>query len=486
MVKVLIDDVEYTPAVDMNADIGIAITTRNRPQSLAKTLEQIAKHTPADFPVIVVDDASTKPVEQADYRFDKNVGVAVAKNKCLELLMAKGVDHLFLLDDDCYPICDGWYLPYVESPEPHLMWAFDKPEGVTKPQLEVLYRDDQHVAYHATRGCALYFHRTAIEKVGGMRPEFGLGNWEHVNLSDRIHAAGLSTWRYADVIDSDQLLYSMDQHGEVKSTITAEARRYSEGPGLELRMEGRHDSSYVEYRDLDDVVITTMLSSKVDPQRGKIMPSDAKTIKALHDSLGRRKFVVLASENLKDVNVLPNADIVPVTHHINAYFERWLQIYRWLRNHPEVGRVWAVDATDVTMNRDPFPEMEDGRFYFGWEPDTLRNEWLLKNHPDADLQKFMKGNPNFPLLNMGVVGGSRETIMEFAQKLTKLYFDDEIDFIMGWQTSRLGVGDMAAGNYVARTFFGDIIDTGPHVTQVFKSNIGSAHPWWLHKAKAKA
>src|SRR5690606_25508751 len=105
-------------------------------------------------------------------------------------------------------------------------------------------------------------------------------------------------------------------------------------------------------------------------------------------------------------------------------------------------RVWAVDATDVTMNHDPFPEMEPGKLYCGWEPDTLRNEWIIKNHPDAAIQKFLTENPTLPLLNAGVVGGDREIVMELAQRIIKFYFDDQIDFIMGWETKTIGVGDM--------------------------------------------
>jgi len=362
------------------------------------------------------------------------------------------------------------------------MWAFDRPPGVSKRQLEILYEDEQHIAYHATRGCALYFHRSAIEVVGGMRPEFGLGNWEHVNLSDRIHAAGLTTWRYADVKGSDKLLHSMDQYGEIKSTITQEARRYSEGPGLELRMQGRHDPSYVEYRELSDVVLTTMLTAQPDPQRGKTMDSDARHIQALHDSLNT-DFIVLTT-GLKNRERLPNAEIVRVTQHINPYIERWLQIYRWLRDNPHVGRVWAVDAADVTMNHDPFPEMEPGKLYCGWEPDTLRNEWIIKNHPDAAIQKFLTENPTLPLLNAGVVGGDREIVMELAQRIIKFYFDDQIDFIMGWETKTIGVGDMGLFQLIVYKYFGDRLITGPQVTQVFKSSIGSEHAWWLHKAKA--
>lgn len=93
----------------------------------------------------------------------------------------------------------------------------------------------------------------------------------------------------------------------------------------------------------------------------------------------------------------------------------------------------------------------------------------------------MARNANATLLNMGVVGGDRATVMEFAQRVTKFYFDDLIDWIYGWETDRVGVGDMAVGNYVARTFFADRLVTGPAVVNVFKSNKPSPNAWWKHK-----
>jgi hypothetical protein len=30
--------------------------------------------------------------------------------------MDAGCEHLFLFDDDAWPIADNWHLPYIESP----------------------------------------------------------------------------------------------------------------------------------------------------------------------------------------------------------------------------------------------------------------------------------------------------------------------------------------------------------------------------------
>src|SRR5690349_8979887 len=102
--------------------VGIGITAHNRPQVFGHTLKMVRRFAPAGSEIVVVDDASDTPEPAAIFRFDRNAGIARAKNKCLELLDAAGCDQLFLFDDDTYPIAKGWELPYIESPEPHLMY----------------------------------------------------------------------------------------------------------------------------------------------------------------------------------------------------------------------------------------------------------------------------------------------------------------------------------------------------------------------------
>lgn len=479
---VVVDGVEYVPASAGGSTIAVAVTTHNRPDVLAKALKQHLKFLPAGAVLIVVDDGSTTPATVPDgvrlVRNEKPRGVAGAKNRALDALSKTGADDWFIFDDDAWPMVEDWWRPYVESPEPHLMAIYDRPVGVTKRQVEVLYEDDRHVHYHATRGYCLYVRREVVETVGGMDPAFGRWGWEHMSWSDRIHAAGFTTSRYMDVRGGDELIYSMDRQGEIKSTATDDAKRFSQGPGLELRMESRDSPRYIEYRELGDVVLTTVLTAQGDPQRGQKFSNDPAVIRDLAKSVEGR-LVCLTTGFTKDPD---GVEVVKVSQSIQPYFERWVQVFNYLRDHPEVGRVWCVDAGDVTVNRNPFPEMESGVLYFGYEPETLRSKWMLDNHPDKTVHDFMVKNPNLPLLNMGVVGGDREMVMRFAQRMCKMWFDDHVDHIFGWETKRLGVGDMAAGNYVARTEFADVLSSGPHVTQVFKSKIGSTNPWFIHKA----
>lgn len=173
--QVTIDGVPFVPACISAARVGIAITTHNRADVLKLALEQHMKHLPAGALVVVIDDGS-KPAAIAPegvqlLRHDESLGIVASKNASLSALMDAGCEHLFLWDDDAWPTADNWHLPYIESPEPHLAYQFLDLAGQHKlNDIAVLYRDDQHVAYTGQRGVMLYYHRSAIEKVGGFIP----------------------------------------------------------------------------------------------------------------------------------------------------------------------------------------------------------------------------------------------------------------------------------------------------------------------------
>src|SRR5690606_4684793 len=97
----------------MTNQIGIGLTTHNRRDVLKKSLSFHKKHLPKGAKLIVVDDASEIPVKGVDFRFEHNAGIAASKNKCIELL--EGCEHIFLFDEDCWPITDDWHLPYINS-----------------------------------------------------------------------------------------------------------------------------------------------------------------------------------------------------------------------------------------------------------------------------------------------------------------------------------------------------------------------------------
>lgn len=485
--QVIIDGVPYVRADSvLPGKIGIAITTHNRPDVLAKSLEQHHKYLPPGAVVFVIDDGSNPPAIIPDWckliRHDKSQGIVESKNVSLECLMDAGCEHLFLWDDDAYAIADNWHLPYIESPEPHLAYQFLDLAGPRKlNDMAVLYSDDKHIAYTGQRGVMLYYHRSAIEKVGGFDPVYGRGMYEHPDLALRIHNAGLTTWAFADVTGSEKLIHSLDEHDDVVRSVSRSDREAQVNRNVGI-YNGRRDSGYTGYagyRKQRDVVITSLLTRQPDPQRGMQMTADASLLESWAASIKGADAVVLADE----LTTAPaGAELVRVPSvAMSVYFLRWLHIYRYLREHPEYRFVWCTDGTDVEMLSPPWDEMEPGKIYVGSEPKTYADEWMLKHHHGRVYDEFLREHSGDTLLNAGLLGGLRDDVMEFAHRIIRLHYRIESHRYWKMETAPTTEVDMGAFGIVAKSF-GDRIVTGPRVHTVFKTEgLGKECAFWKHK-----
>jgi len=484
--QVIIDNVPYAPVCNSSARIGIAISTHNRADVLSLALTQHMKFLPAGALVVVVDDgskpAAVVPAGVQLVRQETSLGIVASKNASLTALMDAGCEHLFLWDDDAWPIADDWHLPYIESPETHLAYQFLDLAGPRKlNDLAVLYRDDENVAYTGQRGVMLYYHRSAIERVGGFDWVYGRGMYEHSDLALRIHNAGLTTWAYADVTGSEKLIHSLDEHEAVDRSVPTADRKALVERNVKIHNERRDTgyTGYVEYRQQLDVVITTLLTSQPDPQRGSRMQPDPAALTTWAKSIRGADAVVLADQL---TSAPDGAQLVTVPHvSMNVYFRRWLHIWQHLRNHPEYRFVWCTDGTDVEMLCAPWEEMEAGKLYVGSEPKTHADAWAKQNHPESIYQEFIEQHRNDVMLNAGLLGGTRAEVMAFAHGIIRLYY--RIESYRFWKKEQAGaaVGDMLAFGIVAKSF-GDRIVTGPRIHTVFKSEgIGKEYAWWKHK-----
>ncbi len=227
--------------------IAICITTRNRPDAFRRTYEHWLNRIPNNARLFVVDDNSDSVYFNADYRFNKRAGIPKAKNKCLELAFNWGADHIFLSDDDCYPISDKWYIPYIASGVNHLCFTFTSgwngmpswKDGRVKGSL----------VYHILGcGCMMYFTRKCLEVIGGFDETFGLGKYEHTNISRRIFNAGLIDAPFMDVIGSDKLFHSMDQHGEIERSFTDKEQKDLLRENAEYSISKINSSEYIPFR----------------------------------------------------------------------------------------------------------------------------------------------------------------------------------------------------------------------------------------------
>jgi glycosyltransferase involved in cell wall biosynthesis len=469
MTEVLINGIPYIPVTEASpaVRIGVGVCTHNMREIASESITRLKEHLPAGAVLVIVDDASDTPYDGATYRFEKQAGIAKAKNKCLELLYAEGVEHFFLFDDDTYPLTPDWWKPYVESSEPHLMYVFPYSGGPP-----VVATDYHHKAWAQPCGCMLYMHRSVLNTVGGMDLAYGTWGHEHLDYSNRIFNAGLSTWRFADVIGSEKLLYCADQKGTTRSVdkTTRDAHLAKNASYYETQIASK---AYHEFREQRNVVIAAWQHGPDIQRANKVTQTKANVAaKALAESVVGADFVLLADDGqgTELVNDLG----------IGIYLSRWVHYYQYLRSHPEIQWAFCVDANDVEMLQPPWAHMQAGVLYCGYEPTILDIPWMHTHHPSERLQAFFRANATRTLLNCGVVGADRNTLLAFLHDWIRLIEENTADRWKGDEKAVLGA-DMGPFNYLAYSKWADRLETGPRVVSLFKKEERNSWSWWKHK-----
>lgn len=209
-----------------NRMIGVAISTHRRPHILARALTHWAQHMP-DI-LIVTHDINGD-------------GVATTKNRGITALMDAGCDHLFLADDDIWPIAP-WAEPYVQDPEPHLMHCWGNKR--------LLHDDGHYTTWTWPRGVLLYTERHVINTVGGMRTDFNhQGGGEHVEWTRRIHNAGFTTHKYTDLTATRRGVWHCEDYKRTTaSSIPPLERQHCAQHRRDLYEKFRYTTDYVEYK----------------------------------------------------------------------------------------------------------------------------------------------------------------------------------------------------------------------------------------------
>lgn len=229
--------------------IAICITTRNRPEVFLKSFKKWYEFKPKNTSIFVVDDASTLDlIHGYSFKFQTQQGIAKAKNKCLEL--SEGYNHVFLVDDDVYPKVIGWEKPYIESGLNHMALTFERNSKghLYSPSVRKEGSWNGFNTYTAPNGCFLYLSRKAIDTAGGMRPEFGIWGFEHVEYSQRIHLLGLTPHPYIDLPNSLDLIHVCDYYNEVKSSIPANVKGQSGRENLRIWEKLGGKAEFVPYK----------------------------------------------------------------------------------------------------------------------------------------------------------------------------------------------------------------------------------------------
>lgn len=462
--------------------IGIGITTHNRNETAAYTIEQIRRFAPSGSKIVVVDDASKIPFEGADFRFNVNAGVAQAKNKCFELM--DDCDYIFLFDDDCYPTTRDWHLPYIESGINHLSFTFDKLANGRQNGNRIVLQHNDMVVYSNPCGCMCFFTKKCLEVVGGFNPLYKTYGYEHVDLSVRIHNAGLTPHRFMDIPNSLELFYSLDYTCEINTSV--------ENRGVHIRNnkllynQSQRSKQFIPYKDEPkvkhkNVILTSYFNYSHDPQRKVKWAAQITELMPLIESCikHKQKLIIFTncfvdsvnSEYIKFVNTKPSR-----THSPNVY--RWIVYFEWMQ-HNEFEKIWMVDSTDVEMLKDPFKIIKQGKLYCGDEFGMItENRWMRTTQEKwfriSDYRSIIQKYANETLINCGLVGGTYEIIYRLIEMWANIH-----------KTKTVGLmhsTDMAIFNYVARKHFNDVIVHGDAINTKFKHfETKNKKSLWKHK-----
>lgn len=185
-------------------------------------------------------------------------GVAVNKNTGIELLMDAGVEHLFLCDDDAWPL-------YPQSLDKHIALGYEH-SMVCWGGSRLKPNPVSYAEWTWPRGVMLYQTREVVARVGGMVEDFGIGGHEHAEYSQRIHNAGFTPapfispasyatrkatgaaalWHCEDMRKPGEL---SSDHGHRRTKITSvdtKARDWAKIQSVMDRMEG--STAFVPYR----------------------------------------------------------------------------------------------------------------------------------------------------------------------------------------------------------------------------------------------
>lgn len=202
----------------MNNTTGVAVTTHNRRAMALESIAALIKRTPEDIPIFVVDDGSDEPFVHRSPRLtirrnEAPLGIARAKNQCLELL--DGFAHMLLLDDDCRPVASTWADFYVQAFKDtgchHFSLSRIRPTNANKRLADIELGGRTLTTWNWPCGVCQFYSRQAIDTVGGFNPAYGRWGYEHVGLSSRIHNAGLTPARFVDVQGSGDQVRMLDE-----------------------------------------------------------------------------------------------------------------------------------------------------------------------------------------------------------------------------------------------------------------------------------
>jgi glycosyltransferase involved in cell wall biosynthesis len=211
----------------MTPRFGIGITSRNRAPVLAHTLSQLAAHTPEPHRLAVVNDASedgtaavlaglqAQHPDATVHDSPERLGVAKAKNRCLQALA--GCEVIFLFDDDCYPVRAGWASLYAAAIDATGVQHFNFHDSRKHRLLKRTPRAGFTIGeFEPPGGVFMVLTRRVLEAVGAFNETYGLYGYEHETYTRRSFRAGLhgGLGLNLSLLEAEEYLLALDYRPE--------------------------------------------------------------------------------------------------------------------------------------------------------------------------------------------------------------------------------------------------------------------------------
>ena len=176
--------------------LGIAVTTFNRKDMVLKLVAALRVMTSCPFDLVICDDGSHDGTAAALRErgeiviAGENRGVAWNKNRGLYYLMAtKAVDIVMLLDDDMFPMAEGWEREWVEAARRHGHVNY----ATSGSDMQAVTGDmtpENPGLTPSVSGCLLAFDRRVLAQIGFMDLRFKRYGHEHAEFTARAIRAG--------------------------------------------------------------------------------------------------------------------------------------------------------------------------------------------------------------------------------------------------------------------------------------------------------
>jgi GT2 family glycosyltransferase len=216
--------------------IGCAIITYNRPDSLLRLYASIPRER-LDYFVIINDGQAYPEFDTLDVdefvQHETNLGVGKSKNDAFRRLLAQGVEHIFLIEDDIYLTGDRVFDRYIEASKASGIHHFNysqhglnnktKQGRLPNPNAVANYSGLKIEFFPYCVGAFSYYSRYCLDIVGLMDEEYH-NAMEHVDHTLRVILADLhpSYYFFADVFESWRY-FGEDEWSIEQSSISSQS-----------------------------------------------------------------------------------------------------------------------------------------------------------------------------------------------------------------------------------------------------------------------